>query len=64
MKQGVRVWGSERFQADAKPGRFFARIASCSPGNEEQLRKGLEVAKELLGRANKTQEDIFDGKMG
>jgi DNA-binding transcriptional MocR family regulator len=51
LKQGVRVWGSERFQAATKPGRFFARLASCSPRNEQQLRTGLEVLKAIINKS-------------
>lgn len=46
--RGVSVFGAERFSVGNQVRANAVRVATCSAGSEEQLRRGLEILKEFI----------------
>lgn len=46
--EGVSVFGAERFTVGNQTSVNAIRIATCSPENEDQLRKGLTVLRDFI----------------
>lgn len=47
-RQGINVFGAERFLCGNKGMANAVRIATCSAKDEGQLRKGLESVKDFI----------------
>ena len=45
-RQGVGVFGAERFAVGTQTRRSYIRVATCSPKDEEKLRRGLEILRQ------------------
>lgn len=49
-RQGISVFGAERFSVSSQAKHNAVRIATCSPGNDEQLRQGLDAVHAFVTR--------------
>jgi DNA-binding transcriptional MocR family regulator len=47
-KRGLKIYGSERFAVGNINGWSAVRVAVCAPPNENELKRGLTVIKELF----------------
>jgi DNA-binding transcriptional MocR family regulator len=47
-KRGLKVYGSERFAVGNTNGASAVRAAVCAPQNEDELKRGLSIIKELF----------------
>jgi DNA-binding transcriptional MocR family regulator len=47
-RRGLKVCGSERFAVGSASGESAVRVAVCAPPNEDELKKGLSIIKELF----------------
>ena len=46
-QRGVQVYCSERFSVGNIDNKYSIRVSICTPKDEEELRKGLSIIKEL-----------------
>ncbi|WP_162458205.1 hypothetical protein [Paenibacillus mesophilus] len=53
LNKGIRVFHSDRFLSGANTRNHYLRIALSSTNSLEELKRGLEILKENLGRAGK-----------
>ena len=51
-ERGVKVYGSERFSVGDNEQKYAIRVATCSPKDFDELRKGLSIVRSIYDEIN------------
>ena len=51
-EKGVKVYGSERFSVGDNEQKYAIRVATCSPKDLDELRKGLSIIRSIYDEIN------------